>query len=88
MPRRRLRDDRCLRAIAHGYVRTTTDIDPTDPDKLANGASSTLETHAVPVDYLHDVPGAAGYSSLRSRPVETTAASVTVRSSHSPTSSG
>jgi hypothetical protein len=55
------------------------DIDPTDPDTLANGASFTLDTDAGPVDYLNDVPGAGDYTDLRARSVETSAAGVVVR---------
>jgi hypothetical protein len=55
------------------------DIDPTDPDTLANGASFTLDTDAGPVDYLNDVPGAGDYDDLRARAVEAVAAGVVVR---------
>lgn len=55
------------------------DIDPTDPDVLANGASFTLDTDAGPVDYLNDVPGAGDYDDLRARAVEAHAAGVVVR---------
>lgn len=54
-------------------------IDATDPETLANGASFTLDTDAGPVDYLNDVPGADEYDALRSRAVEATAAGVVVR---------
>jgi hypothetical protein len=68
-----------LRARLRGVDAHLLDIDPTDPDTLANGASFTLDTDAGPVDYLNDVPGAAEYVDLRSRSVETTAAGVTIR---------
>ena len=55
------------------------DIDPTDPDTLANGASFTLVTDASPIDYLNDVPGAGAYDDLRARAIETTAAGTVVR---------
>lgn len=68
-----------LHARRRGVDAHLLDIDPTDPHTRANGASFTLDTDAGPVDYLNDVPGAADYTSLRSRAVETTAAGVTVR---------
>jgi predicted nucleotidyltransferase len=68
-----------LRARLRGVDAELLEIDPTDPDTLANGASFTLDTDAGPVDYLNDVPGAGDYDELRSRAVETTAAGVTVR---------
>lgn len=55
------------------------DVDPTDPDVLANGASFTLDTDAGPVDYFNDVPGADAYDRLRERAVEATPAGVVVR---------
>lgn len=55
------------------------DIDPTDPDTLANGASFTLDTDAGPVDRLNNAPGAEDYADLRARSAETSAAGVIVR---------
>lgn len=55
------------------------DVDPTDPETLASGASFTLDTDAGPIDYLNGVPGADDYERLRERAVETTAAGVLVR---------
>lgn len=68
-----------LRARLRGVDADLLDIDPTDPDTLANGASFTLDTDAGPVDYLNDVPGAGDYTDLRARSVETSAAGVVVR---------
>jgi predicted nucleotidyltransferase len=68
-----------LNARLRGVDADLLEIDPTDADTLANGASFTLDTDAGPVDYLNDVPGAGDYSDLRSRAVEITAAGVTVR---------
>jgi hypothetical protein len=48
-----------LNARLRGVDADLLEIDPTDPDTLANGASFTLETDAGPVDYLNDVPRAA-----------------------------
>lgn len=67
-----------LRARLRGVDADLLDIDPTDPDTLANGASFTLDTDAGPVDYLNDVPGAGDYAALRARAVETRAAGVVV----------
>lgn len=68
-----------LNARLRGVDAELLEIDPTDPDALASGASFTLATDAGPVDYLNEVPGAAEYEGLRQRAVETTAAGVTVR---------
>lgn len=68
-----------LHARLRGIDADLLDIDPTDPDTLANGASFTLDTDAGPVDYLNDVPGARDYADLRTRSVETSAAGVVVR---------
>lgn len=68
-----------LNARLRGVDAKLLDIDPTDPDVLANGASFTMDTDAGPVDYLNDVPGAGDYDDLRSRAVEATAAGVVVR---------
>jgi predicted nucleotidyltransferase len=68
-----------LHARLRGVDADLLEIDPTDPDTLANGASFTLETAAGPVDYLNDVPGAGDYTELRARSIETTAAGVPVR---------
>lgn len=68
-----------LNAVLRGVDADLLDIDPTDPDVLANGASFTLDTDAGPVDYLNDVPGAGDYDDLRARAVETNAAGVAVR---------
>ncbi len=68
-----------LNARLRGVDADLLDIDPTDPDTLANGASFTLDTDAGPIDYLNDVPGASDYDDLRARAVEATAAGVVVR---------
>jgi hypothetical protein len=68
-----------LQARLRGVDAELLEIDPTDPDTLANGASFTLNTDAGPVDYLNDVPGAGDYADLRARSVETRAAGVVVR---------
>lgn len=68
-----------LNARLRGVDAELLDIDPTDPDVLANGASFTMVTDAGPVDYLNDVPGAGDYDDLRGRAVEATAAGVVVR---------
>lgn len=68
-----------LGARLRGVDADLLEIDPTDPDTLANGASFTLDTDAGPVDYLNDVPGAGDYEGLRARAVEATAAGVVVR---------
>lgn len=68
-----------LNAVLRGVDADLLDIDPTDPDVLANGASFTLDTDAGPVDYLNDVPGAGDYDDLRARAVEANAAGVVVR---------
>lgn len=68
-----------LNARLRGVDAHLLDIDPTEPDTLANGASFTLDTDAGPVDYLNDVPGAGDYDDLRARAIEATAAGVTVR---------
>lgn len=68
-----------LNAVLRGVDADLLDIDPTDPEVLANGASFTLDTDAGPVDYLNDVPGAGDYDDLRARAVEANAAGVVVR---------
>lgn len=68
-----------LNARLRGVDADLLEIDPTDPEALATGASFTLDTDAGPVDYLNDVPGASDYQGLRERAVEITAAGVTVR---------
>lgn len=68
-----------LGARLRGVDAHLLEIDPTDPEVLASGASFTLDTDAGPVDYLNDVPGAGEYTDLRSRAVQTTAAGVAVR---------
>lgn len=68
-----------LGARLRGVDAALLEIDPTDPETLANGASLTLDTDAGPVDYLNDVPGAGDYAALRARAVEATAAGVVVR---------
>jgi hypothetical protein len=68
-----------LNARRRGADAHHLDIDPTDPEVLASGASFTLETDAGPVDYLNDVPGAGDYEGLRERAVETEAAGTFVR---------
>ena len=68
-----------LNAVLRGVDADLLDIDPTDPDVLANGASFTLDTDAGPVDYLNDVPGAGDYDDLRARAIEANAAGVVVR---------
>jgi hypothetical protein len=68
-----------LNARRRGVDARHLDIDPTDPEALASGASFTLETDAGPVDYLNDVPGAGDYVGLRERAVETEAAGTLVR---------
>ena len=67
-----------LHARRRGVDADLLEIDPTDPDTLANGASFTLDTDAGPVDYLNDVPGAGDYDGLRARAIEATAADVVV----------
>lgn len=68
-----------LHASLRGVDAELLEIDPTDPDVLANGASFTLDTDGGPVDYLNDVPGAGDYDDLRARAIEATAAGVVVR---------
>lgn len=68
-----------LNARLRGVDADLLDVDPTDPETLANGASFTLDTDAGPVDYLNDVPGVDDYAALRDRAVEATAAGVVVR---------
>lgn len=68
-----------LGARLRGVDADLLEIDPTDPDTLANGASFTLDTDAGPVDYRNDVPGAGDYVDLRARSVEVSAAGVVVR---------
>lgn len=71
-----------LNARLRGVDADLLEIDPTDPETLASGASFTLQTDAGPVDYLNDVPGAADYAALRSRAVEATAAGVSIIVAH------
>ena len=68
-----------LNARLRGVDAELLDIDPTDPDVLANGTRFTMATDAGPVDYLNEVPGAGDYDDLRSRAVEASAAGVVVR---------
>lgn len=68
-----------LNARLRGVDVHLLDIDPTDPDTLASGASFTLDTDAGPIDLLNDVPGARDYDDLRRDAVEAVAAGVTVR---------
>lgn len=68
-----------LNARLRGVDADLLDVDPTDPNVLANGASFTLDTDAGPIDYLNDVPGAGDYDQLRARAIETNAAGVRVR---------
>lgn len=68
-----------LNARLRGVDADLLEIDPTDPDVLANGASFTLDTDAGPVDYLNDVPGAGDYDDLRARAIQANAAGVAVR---------
>jgi hypothetical protein len=68
-----------LNARRRGVDAHHLEIDPTDPDTLASGASFTLDTDAGPVDYLNDVPGAGDYDGLRERAVEAEAAGTIVR---------
>lgn len=68
-----------LNARLRGVDAHLLEIDPSDPDTLANGASFTLDTDAGPVDYMNDVPGADDYENLRTRAVEASAAGVIVR---------
>jgi hypothetical protein len=77
-----------LRARLRGVDADLLEIDPTDPDTLANGASFTVDTDAGPVHYLNDVPGAGEHAELRSRAVETTAPASPSGSSVWMTSSG
>lgn len=67
-----------LHARLRGVDADLLDIDPTDVDTLANGASFTLDTDAGPVDYLNNVPGAGDYAELRARCVKTSAAGAVV----------
>ena len=68
-----------LGARLRGVDAELLDIDPTDPDTLANGASFTLDTDAGPIHYLNDAPGAGDYAQLRARSVEASAAGTVVR---------
>ena len=68
-----------LHARRRGVDADLPEIDPTDPETLANGASFTLDTDAGPVDYRNDVPGAGDYADLKARSVEIAAAGVLVR---------
>ena len=68
-----------LGARLRGVDAELLDIDPIDPDTLANGASFTLDTDAGPIHCLNDVPGAGDYAQLRARSVEASAAGTVVR---------
>ncbi len=67
-----------LNARLRGVDADKLDIDPTDPEVLANGASFTMNTDAGPLDFLNDVPGAADYEEMRSRARQANAGGVTV----------
>ncbi len=67
-----------LNARLRGVDADKLDIDPTDPEVLANGASFTMDTDAGPLDFLNDVPGAADYEEMRSRARQANAGGVTV----------
>ena len=67
-----------LNARLRGVDAEKLDIDPTDPNVLANGASFTMDTDAGPLDFLNDVPGADTYDEMRSRARQVNAAGVTV----------
>ncbi len=67
-----------LNARLRGVDAEKLDIDPTDPNVLANGASFTMDTDAGPLDFLNDVPGADAYDEMRSRARQVNAAGVTV----------
>ena len=67
-----------LNARLRGVVAEKLEIDPTDPQVLANGASFTMDTDAGPLDFLNDVPGAADYDEMRSRARQVNAGGVTV----------
>lgn len=44
-------------------------VDPTNPDDLGNGANWTMVTDAGWVDFMAELPGAAGYPQMRARSV-------------------
>ncbi len=67
-----------LNARLRGVDAEKLEIDPTDPQVLANGASFTMDTDAGPLDFLNDVPGAADYDEMRSRARQVNAGGVTV----------
>ncbi len=67
-----------LNARLRGVDADKLDIDPTDPEVLANGASFTMDTDAGPLDFRNDVPGAADYEEMRSRARHANAGGVTV----------
>ena len=67
-----------LNARFRGVDADKLDIDVTDPQVLANGASFTMETDAGPLDFLNGVPGADNYDAMRSRARQVDAAGVTV----------
>ena len=67
-----------LNAQLRGVDAEKLEIDPTDPQVLANGASFIMETDAGPLDFLNDVPGAADYDEMRSRARRVNAGGVTV----------
>lgn len=46
------------------------DVDPTNPDDLANGANWTMHTDAGKLDFLSEVPGGRSYEEIRQRSVE------------------
>ncbi len=67
-----------LNARLRGVDADKLDSDPTDPRVLMGGASFTMDTDAGPLDFLNDVPGAAGYDEMRSRARQADAGGVTV----------
>ena len=67
-----------LNARLRGVDADKLDIDPTDPDVLANGASFTMDTDAGPLHFLNDLPGADEYDQMRARAVAADAAGTTV----------
>ena len=67
-----------LNARLRGVDADKSDIDPQDPRVLITGASFTMDTDAVPLDFLNDVPDAADYDDMRSRARQANAGGVTV----------
>lgn len=59
-----------LNAEVAGVDAHLLDVDPTDPDDLANGANWTMHTDAGKVDFLSEVPGGRPYEEIRRRSVE------------------